>query len=149
MAVVTIMGKIIDTIDKRLSYSSINDKEIINFIGAVRNGFSFAVFSRFAKNTPFSLLEWSAFLNMSARTMQRHKREKKPFEPIYSEKILQVTLLYNLGAEIFGSKEKFNAWLETQNLALGRVKPKELLDNSFGIGLLKDELTRIEHGVLS
>jgi putative toxin-antitoxin system antitoxin component (TIGR02293 family) len=81
--------------------------------------------------------------------MQRHKREKKSFDPIYSDKILQITLLYNSGMEVFGDKGKFNTWLETQNLALGGIKPKELLDNTFGIGLLKDELTRIEHGVLA
>lgn len=143
------MAKPLDITDKRISYSSIDDKDVILFINAVRHGFTFAIFDRFAKNTPFSLVEWSAFLNMSARTMQRHKREKKTFDPIYSEKILQITLLYNLGIEIFGSKEKFNAWLETKNLALGGIKPKELLDNSFGIGLLKDELSRIEHGVLA
>ena len=81
--------------------------------------------------------------------MQRYKKEKKSFDPIYSEKILEVTLLYNLGAEVFGNKDKFNTWLETKNLALGRIKPKGLLDNTFGIGLLKDELTRIEYGTLA
>jgi putative toxin-antitoxin system antitoxin component (TIGR02293 family) len=143
------MAKTFDISDKRISYSAIDDKDVIHFIKAVRNGFTFAIFYSFAKNTPFSLSEWSAFLNMSERTMQRHKREKRSFDPIYSEKILQITLLYNLGIEVFGNKEKFSAWLETQNLALGNIKPKELLDNSFGIGLLKDELTRIEHGVLA
>ncbi|MGX5820692.1 type II RES/Xre toxin-antitoxin system antitoxin [Chitinophaga lutea] len=135
--------------DKHISYSAIDDKDVMQFIKAVRNGFPFTVFARLAKNTPFSLGEWSSFLNMSERTLQRHKQEKKAFDPIYSEKILQVTLLYNLGVDVFGNKEKFDNWLETPNIALGRVKPKDLMDNSFGIGLLKDELTRIEHGVLA
>jgi len=143
------MDHTLEITDKRISYSSIDDKDVVHFIRTVRNGIKFAVFHRFAKNTPFTMIEWSVFLNMSERTMQRHKREKKSFDPIYSEKILQITLLYNLGIEIFGAKEKFNSWLEMQNLALGGIKPKELLDNSFGIGLLKDELTRIEHGVLA
>ena len=86
---------------------------------------------------------------MSERTMQRYKKEKKTFDPIYSEKILEVMLLYKLGINVFGNKEKFISWIETKNLALGGVKPKELLDNTFGISLLKDELTRIEHGILA
>lgn len=143
------MAKTIDITAKRISYNSIDDKDVISFINAVRLGITFGLFYSFAKRTPFSLTEWSSFLNMSDRTMQRHKRERKSFDPIYSEKILQITLLYNLGIEVFGNKEKFNAWLEAQNLALGGIKPKDLLDNSFGIGLLKDELTRIEHGVLA
>lgn len=143
------MTKAFKITDKSISYNSIDDKNVIVFIEAVRLGFTFAVFYNFAKNTPFSLNEWSRFLNMSERTMQRHKREKKIFDPIYAEKILHISLLYNLGIDVFGNKEKFNTWLETQNVALGGIKPKELLDNIFGIGLLKDELTRIEHGVLA
>ena len=143
------MAKPLDITDKRISYASIDDKDVITFIEAVRHKITFTIFYSFAKNTPFTLGEWSVFLNMSERTMQRHKREKRSFDPIYSEKILQITLLYNLGINVFGDKEKFNAWLETQNLALGNIRPKELLDNSFGIGLIKDELTRIEYGVLA
>lgn len=143
------MPKISDIIDKKISYNSIDDKDVIHFIKIVRHGITFAIFLNFAKNTPFSLFEWSGFLNMSERTMQRYKREKKSFDPIYSEKILQITLVYNLGIDVFGDNIKFNTWLEMKNLSLGGIKPKELLDNSFGIGLLKDELTRIEHGVLA
>ncbi len=143
------MAKTIDITDKKFSYNSIDDKDVIYFIHTIRNGIRFAMFYKFANNTPFSLVEWSAFLNMSERTMQRHKRSKKSFDPIYSEKILQIALLYNLGVDVFGDQQKFNTWLQTQSLALGGIKPKELLDNSFGIGLLRDELTRIEHGVLA
>ena len=142
-------AKAIAITDPRLSYNSIDDKEVIRFINTVRQGIAFTLFFTFAKRTPFSLSEWSNFLNMSERTMQRYKREKKSFDPIYSEKILQITLLYNLGIEVFGDKDKFNSWLETTSVALGGIKPKALLDNSFGIGLLKDELIRIEHGVLA
>lgn len=143
------MAKQLDIADKNISYNSIDDRNVIYIIEIVRNGITFAIFYSLVKKTPFSLNEWSVFLHMSERTMQRHKKEKKTFDPIYSEKILQVTLLYNLGVEVFGDNEKFNTWLEAPNVALGSIKPKQLLDNSFGIGLLKDELTRIEHGILA
>jgi putative toxin-antitoxin system antitoxin component (TIGR02293 family) len=81
--------------------------------------------------------------------MQRYKKEKATFGNIHSEKILQLTLLFKLGVEVFDTKEQFNVWLETDNVALGKIKPKELLDNSFGIDMIKDELLRIEHGVLA
>jgi putative toxin-antitoxin system antitoxin component (TIGR02293 family) len=143
------MGKAINITQKNITYGSTDDKDVIHLIKATRLGVTFHLFITVANKTPFSLAEWAAYLKMSERTMQRHKREKKSFDPIYSDKILQITLVYNLGTEVFGDKEKFNTWLETQNLALGGIKPKELLDNTFGIGLLKDELTRIEHGVLA
>lgn len=57
--------------------------------------------------------------------------------------------LYQYGIKVFGDEEKFRAWLEIQNPALGNVIPKRLLDNAAGIDLIKNELIRIEHGVLA
>ena len=75
-------------------------------------------------------------------------REKK-FDPIYSEKIMQIALLYQSGVNVFGDKAKFDSWLEISNVALGGAKPKSLLDSSFGISLINDELIKIEHGILA
>ena len=143
------MTKTLELSHKSISYNSVDDKDILVLIHAIREGIKFSFFISLAEKSPFSLNEWSGFLHISERTMQRYRKEKKSFEPIHSEKILEITLLYKFGIEVFGNKEKFNIWLETQNLALGGIKPKELLDNTFGIALLKDELTRIEYGVLA
>jgi putative toxin-antitoxin system antitoxin component (TIGR02293 family) len=93
--------------------------------------------------------EWSGILDLSERTLQRYKKDKRAFDTLQSEKIVQVTLLIRYGREVFGDEKKFNLWLNAENLSLGNVRPKELLDSSFGIDLLKDELTRIEHGILA
>lgn len=61
----------------------------------------------------------------------------------------ELNSLFNYGIEVFGKRDKFSAWLETKNPALANIKPKELLNNVAGINLLKDELTRIKHGVLA
>jgi len=58
-------------------------------------------------------------------------------------------LLVRKGEEVFGDKSKFDAWLNATNVSLGNVVPKNLLDSSFGINLLKDELIRIEYGVFA
>lgn len=62
---------------------------------------------------------------------------------------LEIALLYLKGLDVFVDSQKFNTWLESQNIALGGIKPKDLLDNTFGINMIKDELSRIEHGVLA
>jgi putative toxin-antitoxin system antitoxin component (TIGR02293 family) len=135
--------------EKSFSYNSVDDQDVFSIIKAIKTGIKFSVFISIAQKSPFTLNEWSAFLNISERTMQRHKKERRPFDTGSSEKIIEITLLYKYGIEVFGNKEKFNSWLETKNLALGGVVPKELLDNTFGINLLRDELTRIEFGVLA
>ncbi len=135
--------------DPIVSYNSMDDGNVLSLIETIRNGIKFPSFNSFASRSPFSMAEWSSFLHISDRTMQRYKKENRTFDPLQSEKIVEIALLFQKGAEVFGESGKFNKWIETENLALGKVKPKMLLDSSLGIGLLKDELTRIEYGILS
>ncbi|WP_101443577.1 type II RES/Xre toxin-antitoxin system antitoxin [Pontibacter ramchanderi] len=132
-----------------INYSLIDDRDVFMLITTVREGIKYATFQNIANKIPFSLGEWSEFLHLSERTFQRYKKEQRKFDSLHSEKILEITLVYNKGVEVFGEKEDFDAWLEAKNVALGGIRPKELLDSTFGIGLLRDELTRIEHGVLA
>lgn len=141
--------RVTDIFDPKVSYSSVDDKNVLGLIEIIRRGIKFTLFISFANTSPFSLNEWSTFLHLSERTMQRYQREKRTFDSPQSERILEIALLYKKGIDVLGSADKFNSWLETENLALGRIRPKTLFDNSFGINLLKDELTRIEYGVLA
>lgn len=143
------MTKAYSISNESVSYDTVNDQDVAYLIDTVRKGVQFSLFKNIISHSPFSLSEWSKFLHLSERTMQRYKKEKKTFDALQSEKILQITLLYKRGIEVFGTPEKFNSWLDSKNLVLGNIAPKNLLDNSFGIHLLEEELTRIEHGVLA
>ncbi|HEU0226934.1 MAG TPA: MbcA/ParS/Xre antitoxin family protein [Arachidicoccus soli] len=130
-------------------YGQLEEENIYSIIQLVKEGIRFHVFKLIMEKSPFSISDWSNFLHLSERTMLRYKNENKSFDPIYSEKIMEISLLQNYGKKVFGSEENFNVWLHTTNIALGGITPKDLLDNSFGIRLLKDELTRIAHGILA
>ena len=132
-----------------VSYQSLGNRSILSLINTVRQGISFSAFMNLVNKSPFNVNEWAGFLHLSDRTMQRYKKEEKTFDPIHTEKILEITLLYKKGVEVFGDTERFDAWLNANNIALGNVKPKDLLDNTFGISFLKDELGRIEYGILA
>jgi putative toxin-antitoxin system antitoxin component (TIGR02293 family) len=131
------------------SYKSADDKNILAIIDAVRTGISFTAFEKIVSNAPFSLAEWSNYLQLSERTIQRAQKEKKSFQPIQSERIIELAMLYEYGVDVFGDKENFNIWLNSRSVALGGRTPKELLDTKFGVLMVKDELGRIEHGVLA
>lgn len=137
------------TITNRITYPMIDDLEIMDLIRSVRKGLAYKAFVKIAERIPFELQEWSYFLNLSDRTLQRYKAEGKVFDQPRSERILQIALLIDRGNKIFGDGQKFYHWLEAKNVALGGIQPKTLLDSTFGIDLLMDELTRIEHGVLA
>ena len=123
--------------------------DFVKLSQAVKRGVKYALFKQLSDPLPFGPVDWSGILHLSERTMQRYKTEKKTFDPIYSDKILQIAILYKLGVDVFGDKSNFDTWLQSKSVALGGVKPKELLDNTFGISLVRDELGRIENGILA
>jgi putative toxin-antitoxin system antitoxin component (TIGR02293 family) len=132
-----------------ISYKSLDDGNILDLIRLVRKGLSFAQFRKVFDAAPFSLSEWRKFLHLSERTLHRYEAANESFDPIQSERILQIAMLNKLGTEVFGKPASYHSWLDAPSVALGHQKPKELLDSIFGIGLVKDELGRISHGVLA
>ncbi len=134
---------------QKIHYDSIDDRNILFLIKKSREGIKYAVFNSLQKEIPLNQEEWSRILHLSERTLQRYKKDKIDFGPIYSERIIEVQLLFNKGIEVFGNLEKFHNWLNSRSIALGGINPVSLLDNTFGIMMLKDELTRIEYGVLA
>lgn len=130
-------------------YATIDDNNVFTLINRIKKGISFNAFLKVVKNTPFKISEWAGFLHISERTMQRYQKENKNFDAIYTEKIYEVSMLTNYGVAVFGTLDNFNQWLNASNVAMGGIVPKSLLDNTFGIQALKDEIGRIEHGVLA
>ena len=135
--------------EMRIHYGLTDDRKVLAYIEYAEDGIAFNTFNEFSEESPFTQTDWADFLQLSTRTFQRYKKEKRSFEPIYSERILQIMLLYFKGIEVFSNKKNFYIWLNTESIALGGKKPISLLSSTFGINLLRDELIRIEHGVLS
>ena len=135
--------------DDDISNIMVEDGSIMPLIYQTRQGINFDSFSQLAGLSPFNTQDWSRFLHLSERTMQRYKKEKKRFSAIYAEKILEITLLQKFGLLVFGDEVRFARWMELENIALGGSRPKDLLDSTFGISLIKTELSRIEHGILA
>lgn len=123
--------------------------DAVALINLTRKGVTYALFQTVLLSSPFTVAEWSTFLHLTERTLQRYKKENRVFEQPYSDRILEIARLQKRGAEVFGTQEMYNQWMESSVVALGGVHPKSFLDSSFGIRVLHDELTRIEHGVLA
>jgi putative toxin-antitoxin system antitoxin component (TIGR02293 family) len=130
-------------------YITYTTPEPDDLVSVVREGVAFPYFTNLSTRLHFSFEEWSSYLHLSERTIQRYKKEEKTFDPIYSERIIQIELLYKRGADVFGNETLFNTWMDSTIIALGNIKPKQLLDTSFGISSLMDTLGRIEHGILA
>jgi len=135
--------------DKNITYSEFfQDKMLI--IHAIRKGLPYSLFSEIQKITPFSENDWAEFLNISVKTLQRHKKEEDYyFKPIHTEKIIELAEVTQFGKEVFDSADQFYSWLNTPSYALGNLKPAELLKDSYGKELVMGELNRIDHGIFA
>ncbi len=91
-------------------------------------------------------LSVTELINLLPISIDTYKR-KSIFNPLVTEKILEIEEVYRKGIDAFG--QSFHPWMNTDNIALGGGKPKVLLSNSFGIRLLLDEIGRLEYGVLA
>ncbi len=134
---------------ERLTFKSLDNRDVFKLIHTTREGVDYDTFDRLSTQVPLSSYDWSKILNVSERTMQRYKREKKKFDSIHTERLLLVMLLFKKGLELFGDNDKFISWLNTRSVSLGGIEPISLLDNTFGINMIKDELLKIEHGILA
>jgi len=129
-------------------YQDFSNIGFFDLMEKAKRGISFNFFYSLSRKFPFTMQDWANFLHISGKTLSRYQKEDKIFDEPQSEKILQIEILYAKGIEVFGASDYFLKWLQTDNLALGKTKPQELLGSNFGISLLMDELTRIEHGIL-
>jgi len=136
---------------QEMSMTQFNSKLIdpVELIKLSRKGITMSLFEEIVKSYSYTMKEWSRFLHLTERTIQRYKKEKRKFESIQSERIIEIAKLQKKGKEVFDSEIFFNEWMNSKIIALGNIRPIELMDNSFGIDMLMDELGRIEHGVLA
>jgi putative toxin-antitoxin system antitoxin component (TIGR02293 family) len=130
-------------------YKFIDDDDEVNLANMVSEGVSVYHLTKLSDRIHLTLQEWAEYLHLSERTIQRYKKENKSFNPIHTDRIVVIELLYKKGVQVFGIEENFYTWMDTKIIALGGVKPKDLLDTSFGITMVYDELGRIEHGIFA
>ncbi|MCJ7759399.1 MAG: DUF2384 domain-containing protein [Gillisia sp.] len=117
-------------------------------VKSIRSGIPYSLFKHIKDITPFTENDWATFLDISTKSLQRYKKDSEYiFKPIHSEKIIELAEVTNLGNDVFDSNEQFYIWLNSTSLALGSLKPIELLKDSYGKEMVLNELNRIDQGI--
>lgn len=117
-----------------------------SLIATARQGVAKIGLMNLANQAGLSIKELSSYLSITERTIQR-LGDTLRFKSDVSERILMIAQLYANGFEIFGEKDRFRAWMNTPNIALGRITPISLMDTALGINILNKELLKIAHGI--
>lgn len=122
----------------------------LSVVHSIRKGFTYSSFDRIKATTPFTDSDWADYLNLSLKTLQRHKKDEGfRFKPIHTEKMIELAEVTQLGAKVFDDRDLFYRWLQLPCLSLGNMKPAELLKDSYGKEMVMAELNRIEYGIFS
>ncbi len=117
-------------------------------IQAIQQGIPYDFFNLIKENSPFNESDWSKFLGISTKSLQRNKtKENFVFKALQSEKILELAEVNALGIDVFDSENQYYSWLNTNCFALANLKPIDLLKNSFGKEMVLNELQKIDYGI--
>ncbi len=109
--------------------------------------YSYKKLKRIADMVPFTQSEWANMLHLSERTLQRYAKSNSSFEGIYTDRILLLQEMINLGLETFTDANAFYSWLKKDKPVLGQKINFESLYSDRGIQEVIDQLTRIQYGV--
>ena len=89
----------------------------------------------------------SEWLNISVRTFRNYKTDsKKKLKENTQEHVVLLLSLFKHGIDVFGTKEDFIVWLNTENFFLDKNLPIDYMSTISGIRLVEDRLTGIEYG---
>lgn len=132
---------------KGLSFDQFfSDRMLI--VRTIREGIPNALFMSIKALAPFTEQDWSDFLDISLKSLQRYKKDKAHvFKSIHSEKIIELAEVTATGQMVFDSNDQFYIWLNTPSHALGGMMPVELLKDSYGKEMVLNELHRIDQGI--
>ncbi|WP_430909539.1 type II RES/Xre toxin-antitoxin system antitoxin [Maribacter sp. 2-571] len=132
-----------------VSYDWNDDARGLLLVAVIRGGIDYKTFESIALKTPLKEKDWAIVLDTTPRTLMRYKKDNKTFAPKQTEKIIEIQQLMHYGQTVFGATASFHSWLTHENVGMGGVCPITLLDTSVGLGMVKDALGRIEHGILA
>ncbi|MEQ9298853.1 MAG: DUF2384 domain-containing protein [Cyclobacteriaceae bacterium] len=138
-----------DTIPHSVAEAAVVYNTPVKMVHLSRNGLPPDFVIDLIDSYAFSKQEASRLVDISAKTFDRHLQSGKSFSGLQSDRLLELADLFQEGIDVFGSRDKFLGWLNSEIAALGNTTPKDWLDTHKGILMISDELGRIKHGIFA
>ena len=94
---------------------------------------------------PLAFLAEKVF-EVTPKTLTKYRDHNTKLPALLMEHSLKFLEMYKSGLELFGSKDKFNAWLTKPGIGLGFETPVDIMNTYRGVERIFEELKRIEYG---
>ena len=118
----------------------------IEMARVVRRGLPWAAFEALVTALAISQAELAATLHIRSRTLSRRKDAGR-LEAMESDRLFRLARVFVHAVDVFEAVDRARDWLETENRALGGLRPLDLLDTDAGAREVDDVIGRIEHGI--
>jgi putative toxin-antitoxin system antitoxin component (TIGR02293 family) len=115
---------------------------------AIREGFPQKVLGEAAQSAGITLGELAASLDLSARSLQRRRREGR-LARFESDRVYRLVRIVALAKHYLGDDQAATRWLKRPNRALGGQIPLGLIDTEPGARTVENVLGRIAYGGVS
>ena len=115
---------------------------------AIREGLPQRVVEEVMAGAGITLKELAATLDLSARSLQRRRREGR-LARTESDRLYRLARIVALAKHYLGDEETATRWLKRPNRALGGPKPLDLIDTELGARRVENVLGRIAYGGVS
>jgi putative toxin-antitoxin system antitoxin component (TIGR02293 family) len=120
----------------------------VNRLSVIKGGLSSKSLYDLLQISGSTRFDMAKNLDLTEPTLRKHLSASKELSTSLSEHVLFLLELYDKGIDTFGSVDEFKNWLPQHNIGID-AKPNDLLDSITGIGIVMNELNRIDHGILA
>jgi len=122
----------------------IKTTEVLNLINSgIINSKYLSVLKHFSNFSDDIISNW---LNINVKTYRSYKKADSTIKADIQEHTVMLLALIKHGIDVFGSKNDFSEWLETENFHFWKKKPIEYLNTISGIMFVDNSLTGMEYG---
>jgi putative toxin-antitoxin system antitoxin component (TIGR02293 family) len=115
-------------------------------LGAIKEGLKADALTNLIYVTGATQIDVAKWLDITEPTLRKHLQSTKGLNQGISEHVIQLFELFNKGIDTFGALSEFKGWLKSYNIGIDAV-PFDMLDTMTGIGIVINELVRIDYGV--
>lgn len=129
----------------KITYSS-NPLDEIKVVSA---GIIFSDVTLFRKSLSWNLTFLAKATGVSMKTIERHKKNNKPFNLSASQNMLELAKLSLVGVAYFGDVNRWNHWLTTPHIQFHNNKPTSVIDTIRGRELIKRIICGLEQGFIA
>jgi putative toxin-antitoxin system antitoxin component (TIGR02293 family) len=115
---------------------------------AIREGFPHSAVESFLASSGLSMQEIASSLDLSLRSLQRRRHEKR-LARYESDRLYRLARLVALAEYFLGDHDIAIRWMRRPNHALGGVAPLSIVDTELGARQVENVLGRIGYGGIS